>query len=72
MEAVNSFISIACAASVSFGALQIFQGATEIAKNRKQERPSSGGEWWTIVYGAMWVAFGASGIFGQLIGAIKL
>lgn len=70
-DILTKIITLAGAAAAAYGALVVFQGATEIAKNRRQGRPSSSEEWWAIVEGVLWLVFGTGGFLASILNFIQ-
>lgn len=71
MELLQTITQWIAAAAIAYGGFNIFQGATEIARNRRRGQPSMSEEWWTIIEGIIWAAFGASGIAWTLLSSIS-
>lgn len=72
MEQIHTLVNLACAGFIAFGGLTVFQGISEIAKNRRQGGRTTSEEWWTIVEGAIWIALGGSGFLWQMISQIQI
>lgn len=55
---VSRVITIISAALAAFGIFLIFQGGIELANDRRQGRPSTGGQWWQIIEGVIFTVLG--------------
>ncbi|MBP3885818.1 MAG: hypothetical protein J6D54_12905 [Olsenella sp.] len=72
MEFIQRFAQVAGAAMVVYGGLVFFQGATEIAKNRRQRGgATTSEEWWALVEGVIWIVFGAGGFLWTMLSSIQ-
>lgn len=73
MDQVQTIVHIIQAGSTAYGGLMMFHSGSQIADNRRHERPSNGSEWWGLVYGAIWLAAGAGsfiwGLLAPIVGA---
>lgn len=73
MDQVQAIIHVFQAGFSAYGGYMIFHGGSQIADNRRHDRPSNGSEWWTIVYGGIWLAADAGsflwGLLSPIIGA---
>ena len=55
---VSRVITIISACLAAFGIFLIFQGGIELANDRRQGRPSTGGRWWQIIEGVLFTVLG--------------
>lgn len=55
---INRVINIVSAGLVAFGILLAFQAGLSLASDRKAGRPSTGGQWWELIEGIIFVVLG--------------
>lgn len=73
MEWLTSLINALGAVMIGFGVFKVFSGANTLMQNRQHgQQMNDDSEWWKILQGGLWVAFGASSIVLNVVNSIKL
>lgn len=70
MDIATQLASLLDKALLVAGGVMVFNAGYEIAQSRKQQRPSTGEEWWALVQGGFLLGAGGFSIVTQALNTL--